>query len=380
MTNKKKLFLVTTVPMSFVFFKGQLLLLREHFDVTLISSPEPTLYSTAKENKVNSKGIKMAREISLFSDFISLFKLIGYFFKNRPDILHANTPKGSLLALAAGFLCRVSTRIYYVHGLRYQGATGFKKKLLMKMEKLSCVFATDIIAVSKGVCKKLYEDKITSKQITVIWNGSVNGIDLEYFNPQHTDIKDIRSFYKIDEDDYVFGFLGRLVADKGINELVNAFSKVNAQYSKTKLLLVGSYENNLSPLSPETLLKIQENPNIVETGPQSDVRSYLNAMDIMVFPSYREGFGMVLMEAAAMNVPAIASNIIGCNEIIEDGVNGFLVEPKNMDTLLDKLVFALENRGTIDTMKKNTRKIVQTKFEQNELWNKNIQHLLKITS
>lgn len=380
MSDKKKLFIVTTVPMSFVFFKGQLILLREEFDVTLISSPELELYKTAEFNRVKSHGILMKREISLLNDLISLFKLIRYFYKNRPDMVHGNTPKGSFLSMIAAYFCKVPTRIYYVHGLRYQGIAGLKRKLLMTMEKLSCYFATDIIAVSNGVQAVLHSDQITSKKITVIWNGSVNGIDLDYFDPLHTDVHDIRPTHGIAEDDFVFGFLGRLVGDKGINELVDAFHIISKRYPKIKLLLVGSYENDLDPLSEDTILTIKTNSNIIEAGIQRDVRSYLKAMDVFVFPSYREGFGIVLMEAAAMNVPAISSDIIGCNEIIEDGINGFLIPVKNREALLKAMTFALENPSVIEAMSKDTRQMIKSKFEQEELWKNTIHHLIQITS
>lgn len=248
----------------------------------------------------------------------------------------------------------------------------------MNMEKISCFFATDIIAVSNGVKLVLQSDKITSKEIAVIWNGSVNGIDLDYFDPLHTDVQDIRAAHGIAEDDFVFGFLGRLVGDKGINELVDAFHMISQQHPKIKLLLVGGYENDLDPLSPDTLLTIRTNPHIIEAGIQRDVRSYLKAMNLFVFPSYREGFGIVLMEAAAMNIPGISSDIIGCNEIIEDGINGFLIPVKDKEALLTKMTFALENRGVIDAMSKNTRKIISSKFEQRQLWNKIMEHYKQI--
>ncbi|MDQ0478166.1 glycosyltransferase family 4 protein [Chryseobacterium sp. MDT2-18] len=370
MANKKKLFIITTIPMSFVFFKGQLLVLREKFDITLISSPEAGLYETASFNKVKCYGIKMSREISLFSDVLSLFRLLFYFVKNKPDILHANTPKGSFLSLAAGWLCRVSTRIYYVHGLRYQGESGFKKKLLIAMEKLSCFFATDIIAVSNGVKDHLQQDFITTKEITVIWNGSINGIDLDYFDPAHPDLSNIESAHLIQKYDFVFGFLGRLVGDKGINELVAAFEQLNLEYLNIKLLLVGGYESHLDPLQQETLLSIKTNPNIVHVGFQEDVRPYLEAMDLFVFPSYREGFGISLMEAAAMNVPAISSNITGCNEIIDDGINGFLIPVKDKEAIYLKMKYAIENRLAISKMSAVTRSMIKDKFEQHKLWNK----------
>lgn len=370
MADKKKLFIITTIPMSFVFFKGQLLVLREKFDLTLVSSPEPDLYETAAFNKVKSKGVKMAREISLFSDLVSLFKLILYFFSDKPDIIHANTPKASFLSLSAAWLCQVQTRIYYVHGLRYQGEKGFRKKLLMTMEKLSCFFATDIIAVSNGVKDHLQQDSITTKEVTVIWNGSINGIDLDYFDPAHPDIPIIRSEHSMQECDFVFGFLGRLVGDKGINELVAAFEQLNLQYSNIKLLLVGDYESHLDPLQQETLLSIESNPNIIQAGFQADVRPYLKAMDLFVFPSYREGFGISLMEAAAMNVPAISSNITGCNEIIDEGINGFLIPVKDKEAIYLKMKYAIENRLTICSMSAVTRSMIKDKFDQHKLWDK----------
>lgn len=370
MTDKKKLFIVTTVPMSFVFFKGQLLVLRKKFDITLISSPEQGLYETANLNDVKCYGIKMSREISLLSDVVSLFKLLFYFIKNKPDILHANTPKGSFLSLATAWLCKVPTRIYYVHGLRYQGEIGLKQNLLIKMEKLSCFFATDIVAVSNGVKNHLHQDFITTKGVTVIWNGSINGIDLDYFDPTHPDVGDIRTDHSIQEHDFVFGFLGRLVGDKGINELISAFEKLNLEYSNIKLLLVGNYEADLDPLHQETLLSIQTNPNIIHVGFQEDVRPYLKAMDLFVFPSYREGFGISIMEAAAMNVPAISSNITGCNEIIEDGINGFLIPVKNKEAIYLKMKYSIENRIAVSKMSAVIRTMIKDKFEQQKLWSK----------
>jgi glycosyltransferase involved in cell wall biosynthesis len=321
----------------------------------------------------------MAREIALFSDLISLCKFLLYFCGNRPDILHANTPKGSFLSLTAGWFCGVKTRIYYVHGLRYQGASGLKKKLLMNMEKISCFFETDIMAVSNGVREVLQSDKITNKNINIIWNGSVNGIDLEYFDPQHADVGDIRAEHGIAEDDFVFGFLGRLVGDKGINELVASFNEMSLNFSKVKLILVGDFEKKLDPLKNDTLRILRENPNIILTGAQKDVRPFLSAMDIFVFPSYREGFGIVLMEAAAMNVPAISSDIIGCNEIIQNGQNGFLVPPKDKDILLEKMKFCLNNRFLIKQMSQGTRPLIASRYEQKELWCKTVAFYKKIS-
>jgi len=366
--RKKKLFIVTTIPLSLIFFKGQLLLLRDEFDLTLISSPEEELFKTANYNKVKSYGIAMKREISLFYDFLSLFKLVVCFYRNKPDIVHGNTPKGSFLSMIASWLCRVPTRIYYVHGLRYQGTTGLKKRILIYMERISCKLATDIFAVSKGVEGVMYEDGITKRKINVIWNGSINGINSEFFNPEIIECNSLQEQYGIKNEDFVFGFIGRIVADKGINELVWSFKNLKELYPNTKLLLVGNYEHNLDPLLLETRIEIEQNKNIIVAGFQKDIRPFYKLMNLFVFPSYREGFGISLMEAAAMNIPAISSDIIGCNEIIEHNVNGFLIPSKNKKALMEKMKFCLENKNEIEVMSTLTRAIILSKFEQKQLW------------
>lgn len=368
--RKKKLFIITTVPSSLIFFKGQIPLLRDEFDLTLISSPEEQLFKTANFNKVKSYGIVMKREISILQDFLSLFKLMVCFYQNKPDIVHGNTPKGSFLSMIASWVCRVPTRVYYVHGLRYQGSIGVKKKILIYMEKISCKLATDIFAVSTGVKEVMYEDGITKKKINIIWNGSINGINSDFFNPDIIEIIDLKEQYSIEKDDFVFGFVGRIVADKGINELVWAFKNLNEFYPDIKLLLVGVFEHSLDPLLPEIKVEIEQNKNIIVVGFQEDVRPFYKLMNLFVFPSFREGFGISLMEAAAMNIPSISSDIIGCNEIIEHNMNGFLIPSKNKEALLEKMKFSIENKDKINVMSTLTRDIILSKFEQKQLWRK----------
>lgn len=376
---KKKLFIITTIPLSLIFFKGQLSLLKDEFEVTLISSPEESLFETAEQYKVNRHGILMKREISLFNDCVSLVKLISYFSKNRPDIVHGNTPKGSFLSMIASWLCKVPTRIYYVHGLRYQGTNGFKKKLLIYMERISCKLATDIFAVSNGVKEVMYEDRITTKNVNVIWNGSINGIDSDFFNPEIVTCVNLQKQYQIKENDFIFGFIGRIVADKGINELILAFRRVNQLYPNAKLVLAGNYEDELDPLFSNIKKEIDENKNIIVVSFQKDIRPFYKLMDLFVFPSYREGFGISLMEAAAMNVPAIASNIIGCNEIIDNEVNGYLIPSKDEKALFEKMKFCIENQNEIKRMASVTRGVILSRFEQKQLWNKTINFYKKIS-
>ena len=367
MYPKPKFFLITTVPISLIFFKGQIAFLKNEFDVNLVSSPGEKLDEATREENVKSHYISMAREINLAKDIRGLFKFIRLFSTEKPELIHCNTPKGSLLSLFAGFVTGVPHRIYYVHGLRYQGALGFKKKLLMFLEKVSCFCATDIIAVSDGV-RKVLNKQITKKQIKVIGFGSSNGLDLKSFNKSFYDAEKIRQELGISGNDLVFGFVGRLVGDKGINELVHSFKTLSDNHKNNKLVLIGNFENKLDPLKKSTLEEIQENKNIFYLGFQSDIKPYLAIFDVFVFPSYREGFGISLMEANAMGVPAISSDIIGCNEIIKDGINGFLIEPGNENELYKKMEYCIINKNTIGGMALNCREIIRSKYSQEFVW------------
>lgn len=376
---KKKFIIATTVSDSIPFFKGQIDVLKKDFDVRLLSSPGRHLDEMAELHQVPKYTVGMKREISFASDLLSLMNLVFLFLKVKPFIVHGNTPKAGLLSMFAAWLTRVPKRIYYVHGLRYHGEGGRKRGLLMMMEKLTCKFATHVIAVSEGVREVMKQDKIYRKQIYLIGNGSINGINTEYFNPkavQHT----VRESYGIRKDDFVFGFVGRLVRDKGINELVRAFEVISKEYQNSKLLLIGNLESNLDPVDPATLEAIESNPQIIYAGMQKDVRPFFGAMDIFVFPSYREGFGIVLIEAGAMKVPAIASDITGCNEIIQNKINGFLIPSRNETALLAKMKYCLNHKEEVRQMAAHSRKNVTDRFEQVKVWEQSYQLYKQIAS
>ncbi|HIC8756000.1 glycosyltransferase family 4 protein [Elizabethkingia anophelis] len=371
---KIKFFIVTTVSDSLPFFKGQLNILKEIFSVSLVSNPGTHLDEMSQEYKVDKFPVKMEREISPWNDLKSLFSLYKLFQREKPTVVHGNTPKASLLSMIAARLAGVPVRIYYVHGLRYQSIVGKKKRLLMLMEKVSCYFATDIIAVSKGTQEELKSDNITSKEIELIWNGSINGIDTAYFNPDKVDKAQIE---RITEKDFVFGFVGRIVKDKGIEELVCAFLELLKDNKNIKLLILGDFEEDVN-LSPEIVDKIYNHPNIVYVGRQKDVRPFFKAMDIFVLPSYREGFGMVLIEAGAMKIPSIVTNISGCNEVIINNKTGFLIESKNKKDLYSKMKYIIDNQDMINEIGENARISVEERYIQNKLWDITKETYLKI--
>ena len=379
MDSKPKFFIITTIPLSLMFFKGQITMLKTTFDVRLISSPGELLENAARNEEAKMHAVLMSREIDFFNDTISFFKILKLLIRERPDIIHCNTPKASLLFLIAGFILRVPCRIYYIHGFKYHGAIGLKRKFLKVIEIITCFFASDIIAVSKGVQQEVASD-LTNKEVKIIGNGSINGIDLSQFAVENYDKEQLKQNLGIGSSNYVFGFIGRLVGDKGINELVTAFVKLTANYDDITLLLVGPFEANLDPIKQETRQEIQNNKNILSVGFQEDVKPFLAAMNVFVFPSYREGFGMSLMEANAMNVPAISSNIIGCNEVIEEGINGFLIKSKDETALFNKMESCLLNKSVIEKMSLDCREVIQKKYSQDYVWANSLRTYKEIAS
>lgn len=364
--KKKKFIIATTIPATFTFFKGNLRFLSGIFDVCAVSSDKEKLSLVGIEENVRIYCIPMVRSISLLRDIECLFAFISFFIKERPGIVHGNTPKAAMLSMLAAKLTRVPKRIYMCHGLRYQGSYGLMKWLLMNMERLSCRCATKVICVSNGVKNTLVKDKICPEWKAVVAGyGSACGIDLDRFNPTAV-LSNVRYELDIKKDDFVFIFVGRIVRDKGINELVGAFEKLNNNH--VHLILVGNEERSLNPISDETRTMIEKSPLIHAVGNKQDIRPYLMAANAFVFPSYREGFGMVLIEAGAMGLPCISSDIIGCNEIIVSSKNGDLVPPRNQDALYKKMQEWINNPEKVKAMSSVARKMVVERYEQKKVW------------
>ena len=365
---KKKFFIITTVPQSLFFFSGQIKILMSKFDVEVVSSSGELLTEFSTTEDINCHIVDMERDISILKDLKSLYKMVQLFLKAKPNFIHGNTPKAGLISMTAGWICRVPNRIYYVHGLRYQGVTGLKKNLLMMMERVACLLSTHVFAVSQGVKNTLSIDNITRKPVKLIGFGSINGVDTEFFDKKNPAIQSINTTNMIAKSDFVFGFVGRLVSDKGINELVKAFLVVNSLYKNTKLILVGPYEPELSSLDVPTLAAIDENPNIIRYEAQKDVRPFYKLMDAFVFPSYREGFGVSLIEALAMELPVICSDIMGCNEIIINNETGILIPKCSANHLAEAMIsLKTDERKRLLLASKGRREVVR-KYHRANVW------------
>ena len=366
--GKPKFFITTTIAQTFSFFKGQPRLWKENFDVCAVSSESERLKDFADNEGIRWTYIPMKREISLSADVISLVRWIWLLLKERPYIVHGNTPKASLLLMVAAWITRRPVRVYMCHGLRYQGTQGMLRKLLMMMEKIASSCATQVISVSKGVADIMVADGLCKKEKMMVFGyGSAGGVDMEYFNPDKVE-RDVRNELEIPKEAFVFAFVGRIVGDKGVNELVAAFNKISEKKQNTHLLLVGPKEIKQNPISEKTASIIENTPTIHAVGTQRDVRPYLKASNAFVLPSYREGFGMVLIEAGAMGLPCITTNITGCNEIIIPGENGTIVEPKNEEALYEEMKKWLENPEVLSVMAGKARKLVEDRYECHKVW------------
>jgi glycosyltransferase involved in cell wall biosynthesis len=371
--KKKKLIRITTVPISLdKLLTGQLRFMSSFYDVVAVSSENEFLQKVANREGVRTFHLEMSRKITPISDLLAVIKLYFFLRKEKPFIVHTHTPKAGIVGMLASKLAGVTHRFHTVAGLPLLESKGFKRKLLDFVEKLTYSCATKVYPNSNGLVEIILQNKyVPADKLKVIANGSSNGIDTSYFNPNlfsETQNMELKVALAISTSDFVFVFVGRLVSDKGINEMVSAFKIVNEKYPKTKLLLVGDYEADLDPLQPLTLDEIQNNNSIITAGFQRDIRPYLAITDALIFPSYREGFPNVVMQAGAMGLPSIVTDINGCNEIIVDGENGTIISVKNTAALIEKMEFLMTNENYFKKLKSNAREMIVSRYEQQIVW------------
>ena len=301
--------------------------------------------------------------MSPWKDLKSLFQLIKVFRKERPDMVHSMTPKAGLLCMLAAWITRVPKRVHTFTGLVWPTAFGLSRKILMFTDWITCACASHVIPEGQGVMSDL-QQHITKKPMKVLGYGNVRGVDMTRFSRRPEVVAKAKAFLK--EGIFTYIFVGRLVRDKGINELVEAFAKLQNKYPNIRLVLVGRYEANLDPLLQETLDRIKALPTIEAVGPQygDDLLAYYAASDCFVFPSYREGFPNTVLEAGAMGLPSIVTDINGSREIIQHGKNGVIIPSKDANALYHAMKqMYLEEQNTL-AMAGNARPMIADRFEQ----------------
>ncbi|AZI41120.1 glycosyltransferase family 4 protein [Epilithonimonas vandammei] len=384
-----KLFRITTVPVSVEKLLGkQLTFMNQFYEVTAISSDKEDLERVGQELGVKTKAIEMTRKITPIQDLKSLWQMYCYLKKEKPGIVHTHTPKAGLIGMIAAKLAGTKVRLHTVAGLPLMETSGVKRRVLNLVEKLTYACATKVYPNSYGLKDFILKEKFCPPhKLKVIGNGSTNGIDTAYFDPalfSPQQKKEIRQQWQLEDGDFVWIFVGRLVKDKGINELVAAFRQLTEELNDSenknstidnrrnrapKLLLVGPLEPELDPLLPETLREMEHNKNILTVGYQKDVRPYLAAADALIFPSYREGFPNVVMQAGAMELPSIVTNINGCNEIVKNNENGMIISIKNKDQIYNALLRLMANLSLYNKMKSQAREYIVQHYDQKLIWN-----------
>ncbi len=360
-----KIIRATTVPGSLESFcNGLLKELRKDggYEVVAVSSPGPEMEIIRRREGVRTVAVPMERRMAPLKDLKSLWGLIRVFRQEKPTMVHSMTPKAGLLCMIAAWFCRVPVRVHTFTGLVFPTAKGMTQKILIFTDRLTCACATHVIPEGEGVKADLQNYRITRKPLRVLGHGNVRGIDLEHYDRTPEVMSEAAKISK--PGVFTFIFVGRLVGDKGINELVEAFTRLNEKYPDTRLILVGGQEPHLDPLKPATIKEIECNKAIEDVGRQQDVRPWFAAAECLVFPSYREGFPNVVIEAGAMGLPSIVTNINGSREIIIEGRNGIIIPSHNVDSLFEAMESLLTEKEKRIRMAQEARSLIASRYEQ----------------
>lgn len=368
--SRVRILIATTVPETLAtILKNQFRYLAGHFQVVLATSPGNTFIQVEKNEGVVVHPVPMSRGISVLRDLVSLFRMARVLGRVKPRLVHSYTPKAGLVVMLAAWLCRVPVRVHTFTGLIFPTSHGFRRKLLIWVDRLICACATHVVPEGRGVKTDLETFRITRKPLHVIGYGNIAGVDTDYFSAAAPGIGEaalaLRRGLLIRPEHFLFCFVGRLNRDKGLSELTQAFGLMP---STAHLLLVGGLDQT-APIDAATLLAIESHPRIHQLGFLDDIRAALQAADVLVLPSYREGFPNALLQAGSMGLPVIATDINGCNEVIESGRNGWLVVPRDVGSLHAAMRQALDVPvSTRDEMGRQARAVVRQRFERQEHW------------
>ena len=364
-----KLLIVTTAPQTLAtILRDQPRFLSQRFDVTLATSPGNEFTAVAQNEQVPVELVPMVRGIDVAADVLSIARMARLIRRLGPDAVHSYTPKAGLVAMTAAAFCRVPVRIHTFTGLIFPVHSGLKRAALKWADRLTALCATRVIPEGGGVRRDLQRFAITRKPLHVIGHGNIAGVDTSHFSPEDEDVKRaaqrLAAEIGLQGTDRVFCFIGRLHRDKGLKELVQAFNKLPPN---ARLVIVGAADES-APIDAATQSGL-EHPRIHQLGFQQDIRPALAISDALVLPSYREGFPNVILQAGAMRLPVLATNVSGCNEFVTPGVNGWLVEPRDGDALWRAMREALTlRRDQLDAMGNESRRRVRERHERLAYW------------
>ena len=374
--NNKKLIRITTVPMALSYLlPGQMHFMASHgFDVLMISADGKELPAVIEKEQCRHMIVPMTRKITPIQDLKCLFQLIRIFKKEKPDIVHTHTPKAGLLGMLAAKYCGIKVRIHTVAGLPLMVEKGFKYQLLKFIEKLTYGAASQVWPNSNSLMQFIIKNKLCKiSKLTIIAKGSTNGINLNRFNKESLEentIGAIKTQLNYSTEHIYLLCIGRLVVDKGITELVDVFTALQKTNEQLVLILAGEFENTLDPLPAETLHEIRNNPAIIHINWTDQVEYYMHLANFFVFPSHREGFPNVLLQAVAMGLPVICSHITGNIDIVTNNETGLIFESRNAQQMHKLIAYALLHPQHMQTMAKKLQQEIQENYRQENIWQK----------
>lgn len=365
-----KLVRITTAPISLnVLLPGQMRYMQENgLEVVMVSSDGPELEMVKKREGCRHHIIPMTRKMTPFSDLRCLWLLYKFFRKEKPDIVHSHTPKAGLLGMLAAKFAGIKIRIHTVAGLRYVTTKGFSRRILITMEKITSWAATYVWPNSFSLKKYITENHLAAtRKLEVIGKGSSNGVNLSRYSItslQNGKLEEIKKKLQYDGKLFYFLSVGRIVHDKGMDELLNAFVKVHEADPQTRLLLVGSFEDEVDPVSDKARQLIETHPAVIMAGWSNDVEYFMHIANVLVHPSHREGFPNVLLQAGAMECPIICSGIDGNIDIVTHQQTGLIAEVKNEAALSQLMGYAIHNETTLQQYAKLLRHQIEQYFNQ----------------
>lgn len=338
------------------------------FEVVMVSSDGPQREEVIRNEGCRHVVIPMTRMITPFADLRSLWLLYRFLKKEKPDIVHSHTPKAGLLAMLAAKFAGVKIRVHTIAGLRFMTSKGITRKILVFMEKLTAKAATHVWPNSFSLLDYIRNHRLVkSSKLEVISSGSSNGINLDRFSPaalKESKLREVEQQVQYDGQLIYFLSVGRIVHDKGMDELLNAFIKVYAKNNNTRLVLVGAFEDELDPISDEARDILKSHPAIIQAGWSDAVEYFMYLSFALVHPSHREGFPNVLLQAGAMGCPVICSEIEGNVDIVEKEKTGLLFEVRNEKQLQEKLEWSLGHPSVMKQYAYNLRKKIEAHFDQ----------------
>jgi glycosyltransferase involved in cell wall biosynthesis len=365
-----RVLITTTVPETLAtILKDQPVHLAQHFEVALVTSPGKEFAQVVQNERLITHAVPMTRGISVLNDLTSVVRMMLVLRKVRPALVHSYTPKAGLVTMLAAWLCRVPVRVHTFTGLIFPTELGLRQKLLIWVDRLICACATQIVPEGLGVKHDLEHFRITRKPLRVIGHGNIAGVNTDHFSPTAPNVQEaaaeLKRSFGLGPQAFLFCFVGRLNKDKGISELVEAFNTLPAA---AHLLLIGGVDAS-APVDAATMAAVKSSPRIHSMGFLDDIRPALRAADLLVLPSYREGFPNVVLQAGAMALPVIATDINGCNEVIEPGFNGWLVPPRDSRALEGAMRQAMQAPALLRVeMGKQARFRIQQRFERRQHW------------